>query len=686
MKSVLGSVLLSFFLAGSLFAQVDFSPQNSQSPPPPLKNAGITTIAPLTIRHVEAQLPSSQPAIPQPNPAGGWLSIDLKKDTPVISKKPRIEVKFLRPIKPESLVVMLDSVDVSLMLEKTAQGFVYDPILVLPAGSHTLSVQARDNNNQTLQTDLQFTTRHTEKFEELFTSNEASLNYEGALIKADTATSIPSSKIEGNLNHSSKIRAKEWEVSFRTNLRYLDQSTPVTDPLKKGVDAVNWLLSGKYQKEGTFLRSEFGDVTINESLYTSQFLARRGGMLALGHKNFDVRVFNVLSKQVFGLQDGMGFQSISDESITGTSAGLKLFNNQAEVRGIYLTGGEKGNSFGVSSLGGAKKGDVVGFLGSTDFFRGILKSEIEAGFSHFDANTSDTIDSRDDKAYRLKLFGNKGVFSYEAQYEYVGNYYEVVGNPSIQKNKEGFALKGGGNFSNAHNVNLLYSQYNDNVRGDSLLPKVYTYQGTLDYSFNRFPQLPMGMNLQRTVQESTQEPAGATPMKVYADTVSGRIGYMMGPLNLGFQTSYSARDDQTPANQDNTTTTYTFTPAYNRPGFSINPSFSLNQTKTSVPDVRIDNYMVNLQVMAKALNDQLSLEMACTYNVISSTNNSQDSRNLSANFRVAYALGKYLKGFFSPSIGLKGLYSHILDHVNPSAKRDEFSLLLVFTATMPFSY
>jgi hypothetical protein len=233
---------------------------------------------------------------------------------------------------------------------------------------------------------------------------------------------------------------------------------------------------------------------------------------------------------------------------------------------------------------------------------------------------------------------------------------------------------------------MLYSQYHDNVQGDSLLPKVNTYQGTLDYSFTRFPQFPMGVNLQRTIQESTQEPTGTTPMRVYTDTVSGRIGYMKGSLNLGFQANYSIRDDQTPANQDNTTTTYTFTPAYNQPGFSINPSFSLNQTKTNLPDVRIDNYMVNLQIMAKTLNDQLSLEMAGTYNVISSTNNSQDSRNLSANFRVSYALGKYLKGLFNPSIGLKGFYTHILDHVNPSAGRDEFSLLLIFTATMPFSY
>jgi hypothetical protein len=690
-----GTTLLIFFLSGKLAASQGLSSSDLEPSSYQSNEKGIIKIKALTHHPLSGRLfaqgglpvTEAPPPPPQSKPdQGGWIIFNIKRDVQIIGKKPHIEGNFQTPIKPETLIVLLDYTDVTSLVNKTSQGFEYDPVLVLPAGKHTLSVQAIDTNGKNLQMDLPFTTKHTEKFDELFTDNEASLVYEGALKRADTATTIPYSKIEGNLRHTSKIKDQNWEVSFKTNLRYLDQSSPIPPPQKIGLDAANWLLSGKYQKEAASIKADLGDIVINESPYTSQFLARRGGTLAVEYKDFDLRAFNVLSKQVYGLEDGLGISTATADRITGTSAGIKLFNNQVGFRGIYLTGGESGSSFGVSSLSGNKKGEVLGGLMTTDFFKGALKSEFEAGFSRFDSNTEDTLGSRDDKAYRFKLFGNKGLFSYEGLYEYIGTDYEVIGNPSIQKNKQGFSLKGGGNFFNIHNINVAYSQYNDNVQNDNLLPKVYTYQGTLDYTFNKFPQFPMGLNYQRTIQESTQEPAGTIPIKTYTDTVSGRVSYINGPLNLGLQTNYSVKDDQSSANNDTSTLTVTLTPAFNLPSFSIAPSFSLNQTKTPLNDVRVDNFLVGLQLMAKALQNKLSLEMAGTYNVLSANNNSQDGRNVSGNFRISYALGNYLKGLFNPSIGLKGVYTHILDHVNARAGKDELSILLVFTTSIPFSF
>jgi hypothetical protein len=695
MKCFLGSVILIFLLAGKLFAWTGTPPPEIEPSFPHSSGQGNIKIRPLDSHQISCNLlaqggPSPSTGVQSPSPQsqdqGEWIVFNFKRDVLIINKKPHIEGNFQTQIKPETLVVLMDYTDVTPLVEKTTQGFVYDPILVLPAGKHTLSVQAMDDKGKNLQMNFSFSTKHTQKFDELYTDNEASLSYEGALHRADSATSIPYSKIEGNLRHDSKIKDQNWEVAFKTNLRYLDQSQTILAPQKIGLDAVNWLLSGKYQKEATSIKADFGDVTVNESPYTSQFLARRGAALAFGYQNFDVRTFNVLSKQVYGLEDGSGIKASTDDRITGTSAGIKFFNNRLEFRGIYITGGETGNSFGISSLGGNKKGEVVGWLVNTNFFQGMLKSEIETGFSRFDSDTSDSTGSRDDKAYRLKLFGNKGVFNYEAQYEYIGSYYEVIGNPTIQKDKQGVSLKGGGNFFNVHNLNVTYSQYNDNVQNDSLLPKVYTTQGTLDYSFTKFQKFPMGLNYQKTNQESTQEPAGTIPMKAYTDTVSGRISYVNGPLNLGVQTNYSVKDDQSSANNDTSTLTFTFTPAYSLPRFSIAPSFSLNQTRTPLTDVRVDNYLASIQLMTKALQNKLSLELAGTYNIISANNYSQDSRNLNGNFRIAYALGKYFQGHFNPSIGLKGTYNHVLDRVNPSVGRDEFSLLLIFSSTIPFSY
>lgn len=626
---------------------------------------------------------ASVPGASSPDP-GQFIVLNLSEGAKLIDKKPGLTGRLEREIKPESLLVLLDSMDITQILERTPQGFSYSPVVILPAGNHMLTISATDQNGQPLQKTLTFSNKHTEKFEELYSNNEASLIYDGALRRADTATTLPHSKIEGALRSDSKIKDKDWEVTFKTNLRYLDQSQAITPPQKIGIDAANFLLSGKYQKEATSVKGDLGDILVNESPFTTQFLARRGGALSFGYKDFEVRAFNVLSKQVYGLEDGTGVKLTNEDRILGTSAGIKLLNNRMEFRGIYLSGGEQGNSFGISTLSGNKKGEATALLLNTDFFTGMLKTELETAFSRFDSNTSDTVGTQESQARRFKIFGYKNNYNYEVLYEYIGKNYEVVGNPSIQKNKQGLSLKGGGNYNNIHQFNAGLLGYHDNVDGDSLLPRIYTYQGSLDYGFNKIQQLPMGFNYQRVVQESTSEPAGTQPTRTLTDTLGGRITLMKAPWNISFYTNYSNKYDQTAANSDTTTITYTLTPSFTQTRFTLTPSFSLFQTTTKQTDSRMDNFIINLMLSGKIMADRLSYDLTGTYNVIKTTNNAQDSRSLSGNFRIAYSLGSYLKGHFNSSIGLKGVYNHVADRVNPTVGRDEFSIFLVFSSTIPF--
>ncbi len=117
-STFIGSILLVFLLAGNLFAQESSPPQGTQLPLPISNGKGDIKIVPLEVYPVIAQQ-SSSPALSQ----GEWIVFNLKGAGKIIGKKPRIEGKFPAPIKPESLVVMLDFVDVSLLLEKSPQGF-----------------------------------------------------------------------------------------------------------------------------------------------------------------------------------------------------------------------------------------------------------------------------------------------------------------------------------------------------------------------------------------------------------------------------------------------------------------------------------------------------------------------------------------------------------------------------------
>ena len=629
---------------------------------------------------------TQQEAQPQALPVQkNWVAaISPQEGTEVIGKKPLIKIEFLEPVVTGALMVTLDSTDITQLLSLNDKGFEYKPVMVLPPGAHTINITATDKDGKQLQKTLSFKTRHTAPFEEAYTDNEATVIYEQVLKKPESAASVPNSKVEANLRSDTKVRNKEWQFTFNTNLRFMDQSLPVFTPLKKGIDAANWLFTSTYAGEKTNVKVSMGDVQVNETQYTVMGLARKGGVLNIEFGNYFLNAFSMKSAQEFGFR-GVGISDDEDDHILGISGGARLLDRKVEFRTIYVSGGEQGSSFGISTVPATKRGDVLGFLLNTDLLENKLKTEFEVDFSKFDPDVTDEFGSKSDKAYKLKAGGFLGQYNYEAMYEYVGKNYEVVGNMGIPKDREGVTLRGGGAFG-MHNVNLTLSRYNDNVRNDELFPRIVNYQGNMDYSFNGIQSLPMGINYQKSVQESTKEPAGANPLKIDTDTITGRVNYSAGVFGIGAQTAYSLMNDKTDTNNDTRTVTYTLTPSYNTPAVSTNLNLMLNRSKNSLSNFWMDTYTINLDLRTRFMKERASFDVSSTYNIMKADNGSVDSRNLNANFRLGYMIKEILRGFIRPTIAIRGTYMKNTDNINPAADSDAFALFLVLSTSTPFSF
>ena len=603
----------------------------------------------------------------------------------VIGKKPDIKIEFLEPITSNSLVVILDGADITQLLIITDKGFEFTPVMVLAAGSHNLSISATDKEGRQLQKNISFSTRHTITFEEAYSSNEASVIYDTILSEPDKFPNIPDSKVEGNLGSNSKIKDKEWEFTFNTNVRYLDQNLPVMMPMQKGFEVANWVFNSSYTKDNLRLKASIGDVQVNETQYTAYGLARKGGVFSFQYDTVQLSTFSVQSQQFYGLK-GIGIEGSLDDHIIGASGGIALFDRKMEFKAVYVTGGEPGgSSYGISTSAGSKRGDVFGFLLTSDFFGNKLKTEFETDFSRYDPDTSDEFRSKSDNAYKLKLSGNLDAYNYEAMYEYIGRDYAVVGNQMIQRDKQGVSLRGGANLG-VHNINIMFTRYNDNVKGDDLFPRIVNYQGNLDYSFNGIPNLPMGFNYQKSVQDSSREPSGSYNINMHTDTVSGRINHTIDKLNLGFQTSYSMMNDKTSSNNDTTTVTCSFTPSYTLQDISLSSGFSFNQSQYHRTDLMTDTYTINLDVRTKFFKERGSFDIGSTYNIVKTNDGSVNNRNLNTNFRLAYNIKGLLKGFLNPTIALRGTYMKNIDEVYSQSTKDEFILFLVLATSVPFSF
>jgi hypothetical protein len=622
--------------------------------------------------------------------SAAWMKIISPAESQeVVSKKPQVTIEFEKAYMPGSLVVILDSTDITQLGTVSEGRFEYRPVMVLPAGNHNLTVSAVDQEGGQVFRMISFTTRHSSAFDEIGSDNEAFILYEAALVRPD-ASAIPSSKIEGNLKSDSRLRTGGWEFGLSTNVRYFDQNHRVPtagsgeSPLRKGFGVMNFLLKGRYAKDDLHSLLEIGDVQINETQNTISGLARRGGKLLLNYGDYSLNTFSVKGQQVTGLRGGFGIEGTTDDHILGVSGGVKFLDKKAELRTVYVTGGEPGNSVGISTTTGPLKGDVLGFLLTTDFFENRIRTEMEADFSRFDPDTTDEFSRKNDHAYRLKAGGNISRYIYEAMYEYFGRDYAVIGNQGVRKDNEGVS------FMNSlaldqHALSLLLSRYNDNVKGDDLFPRIVTSHGNLGYSFFGLPNLPLNLSYQKVIQESRREPSGTDPIERHTDTVTGNITYITGHLSLGFTGNYSLLNDRTPVNADTTSINYVFTPSYFMSALTLSPAFSLNRSKDHLSDVWTDTYTASMNMGTRLFRERASIDAGGTYTEIKADNDSVNTRNLSTNFRVGYRLKDLLRGMIDPTLALKGLYTKITDKVNSAASMDEFSLFLMLSMNMPFS-
>jgi len=604
-----------------------------------------------------------------------------------VAKKPTIKCTISVAFDPKKLLVLLDGTDITGLLNITPEGFEYKHIMVLPPGSHTLSVTAYTADGMELKREFTFSTRHSKPLEEVYSNNEVTTLYEKTTYRDKDLVNLPSWKFESNLASESKLKEKGWEFKFNTNVRYSNQNLPIAPPLEKGFNLANYLFQGKYTGNKFSAQSEMGDIQINETPNTVYGLARRGGDFLFQFRDFfflQLRTFVTRSEQLTGFEGGTGIGTTPDDHIMGASGDIRFFSDQLKFRSIYVKGGEEESSFGISTTGGAKKGDVWGFLFMTDFFKQKLTSEAEFNLSRFDADTTDEFSSEKDKAYRLKAGGTLGTYNYEAIYEYMGPDYEVVGNQGLQKNREGLMLKTGANFK-IHTLNLSVSRYNDNVNEDDLFPRIYNYQGLIDYAFNKFPSLPLGISYQKSIQDSAMEPLGTLPIRIDTDMVSGRINYIKEPFNFGFQTSYSFQNDKTPQDNDTTTVTCTLTPTYTSDYLSISPSFSFNRSKSHLTEIYTDTYTTTLDLRGGLFQKKLTYGLAGTYSWIRASDGTTRQDTINGNFNVSYLLFKNLWGFLNPSMGIRGLYNKTYDRVI-GQEHHELAIFLVISTSMPFSF
>lgn len=631
----------------------------------------------------EAAAPAEEPAatataatiIRLINPAEGGL---------VIGKKPEIRFALLDAGAVKGITAILDGTDITNVMKQEGAEFSFKPIVALPSGQHTLQITVVTQDGQDLFQEAAFQTRHTEKFEEAVSDNEIGLVYKQRLAKSDSIETEVRSRFDANLSSNSKLKNGGFETSLTGNMRYMDQNLPIAEPERKGVNLANFLWQTKYTKDKFSTGSDVGDLQLNETPLTVSGLARRGGQLSIAYDNYEIHGFVVRSKELFGFNGGLGIEGPTSEHIVGTGASAKLFQEKMLLKGTYITGGEKENSFGTWGDVNQKKGRATGGTMQLKLFDEKLLFDSEYAETSYDGDTSDVYDAEKDKAYSYGLSGVMNIFSWKAGYQYIGPKYAVIGNSSAQSDYEGVNLEGTASFK-TQTLTLGYSESNDNVEENPLVPQVTNTAVKAGYTFNGIENLTVGLNYDRSKQASALEPAGTEHVEIYTTNYAGNITYLVWKLNLGFTASHSVQDDRMPADQDTETDVYAFTPALTLDALTITPSYSYNTTWVKSTNLTTNTYTTGLTFNGDFFENRLLYDFGGTHNRTETSDGLTDNYTLALTYKVTYVLAEKFGAFVKPSLGIDGRYSSTHDYITDTRSHEKV-VFLVFTCNLPFSF
>jgi len=265
---------------------------------------------------------------------------------------------------------------------------------------------------------------------------EPILNVDGSL---STATKISDNSenpgqnytANGNLRIYKNYSDNDTQFDFDTNFAHVD---PRYSEIEKRINLSSMMI--RFKKGD--MQFEVGDVSVNETEYTTSYLNRRGLRFGLGGKSLYLNSFYTNSQQKTGF-DGFGIPD-SSAGIFGTVAGMN-YKESVKIRGLFMTGKDNLDSKTVSSGENPfRQGDMFSLWSEVNLLKNSLQLTGEVSSSKFgSAEEEEDLQKEGDTAWRAGLRFNRGVISFDANYEDIGDHFNSIANLFLQNDREGLS-------------------------------------------------------------------------------------------------------------------------------------------------------------------------------------------------------------------------------------------------------
>ncbi|NPA25370.1 MAG: hypothetical protein GXO34_06055 [Deltaproteobacteria bacterium] len=609
-----------------------------------------------------------------------------------IMKHLNLKARFNLPVATDSLTIILDDSDITVLLKIDEQGIQGILPMLLKSGAHTLYISGNSSDGPFTES-YSFSSRQYAGLDEAYTINEWDTTAQAGSFHSTPGDDFDFSSLDSVLSHQSTLKLGGWQARLFANARLLEQSSNneteavnkgSIDPEHQGLDLNNILFQLQYQGEklATFL--EVGDIQVEGTQNTFSTLSRNGVQAGFQLLNFYAQGFSVYSKETFGLHDGIGLGFDDDEYLYGISGGYRFWEDRFDLRVFYIDGGQQENSYSSWSQEEGNRGDLYGVQLLGNLWEGKLNCEFEYDRSDYDPYTSDEFSSKKDKAWRLQLGGQQDTCSYNFDYEYFGPDYNLPGDLTTKKDYEGFSGGGSKQFFTVHTIGIMFASYHDNVDSNELYARTNSYAGQIDYAYSGFSRFPLNFSYRHTRDKSEDEPEFDPETDLRTDTISFSSSYTgEGPFSAALAASYTWQNDKTERDADTTTFNLSLSPSWNFEKIRLSLNGTLNQNRNLLTDVRTDDYIFTFDASGSLLDERLDYEFGGTYNYTAVNNDYGDCQCFSGYSRVNYHL-PWLEKLAHPVVGLEFQYNV----ANPEdvSRARETRVLCTLSTSVPFIF
>jgi hypothetical protein len=583
------------------------------------------------------------------------------------------------PSDATALSMSLDGVDVT-TLAVISDGIIrYTPEFDLDYGSHTIMIEALDQNGQPLPTSQwQFFIPQSEKWDRASASFQLDTNLVGKLGEHPGSAS-PDWQVQTSGTLASELEKGKFRISLDANGWFADDSDNFGGQDKFSLNS--YLLKLAYDKQSLSL----GDVSVETTELAGGPLARRGGLLELNAKETSVQGFVLRSNTVADFDHLLPVED-SNQRFTGMTLTQGLYPEKDVQLKVTAVTGQSGEA---SDVGGADlvpetKGQIYSAALSGAIMDELLLGEVEYARSSFKQDTQGPYGTKQGQAWRSKLFGRYDTLDYGGGYSFRDRYFQSIINPGAINNRKEYTLYASKTFEESSLAFNGVHSY-DNVEKVENIPTVQSTALDLGYTLNKTDWPFLFANANLSWQKSGHEPEGFEGIDNQSRILSAGLSLARETWSIVPSYVFTSFDDKSSANMDSLSHQVLLSLGWQPvPALSLNPSATYARTETDPGSLVTEDWLGTLSA-TWLITDSQNLNL--TFSGLDSRA-SDDSMHISVfNGQAQYnwILGMNFLESVTKTLGLSGQYSRTKDHVGDTDD-DEYIAFLSLNFSIPVSW